>query len=475
MTTPVSSPSSVFRSNAFGVAALIAALFVVTALAIAVGMMWRTSDVLVRQVVASLNIEAEAMTLEFQRFGLERARDSIARKSAIDGPGLYYLENADRQRLAGNMPRIPEALREGDKGGAFTFERSGQTKNGVRGQGVALRVPLGKDAVAFIGREIDDIDGFVRGLRWYLLLAFSALALAAAAAGYAIARRFLNRLGRVNMTVQSIMQGDLTDRVPVSGDGDELDTLAQNLNQMLDRINQLMISLREVSDNIAHDLKTPLNRLRNHAEGALRDPRGGAGYREGLERTIEEADGLIRTFNALLLIARLEAGSLERTAVAFDVGEILDDVSELYEPVAEEHGLTIKTSAPQPVPLTANKQLVVQAVANLIDNAIKYGSKCGTSPDAAKVVTVEARAERDQVLISVGDHGPGIPAADRARVLKRFVRLEQSRTQPGTGLGLSLVAAVARMHGGRIELDDNHPGLRVTLSLPRRVDMQSVA
>ena len=279
--------------------------------------------------------------------------------------------------------------------------------------------------------------------------------------GLAVSRLILNRIEAITGTSRSIMEGDLSRRIPESGGGGELDALAGNLNEMLDRIEGLMSGLREVSDNIAHDLKTPLNRLRNAAEAALRDPRGGEAYREGLERTIEKADDLIKTFNALLLIARLEAGPLEDSVETFDLGRFVEDVSELYTPAAEEAGFALSIEAERDVLVRANRQLIGQAVANLIDNAIKYSR--GGEPGSA--ITVRAYRLGDGAAISVSDHGPGISPGDRERALKRFVRLEASRTKPGTGLGLSLVAAVARLHHGEIRLEDNQPGLKVVLLL----------
>jgi signal transduction histidine kinase len=193
------------------------------------------------------------------------------------------------------------------------------------------------------------------------------------------------------------------------------------------------------------------------------DPRGTDAYREGLEHTIEKADELIKTFNALLLVARLEAGVLEENAEQFDPGELVRDFAELYEPVAEERGLKLALDIAEGSRLTANRQLVGQAVANLIDNAIKYSAKAKDP-----TIAIELHADEDGVEIAVADHGPGIAAGDRERVLKRFVRLEKSRTEPGTGLGLSLVQAVARLHGGAVRLEDNAPGLRVILRIPRR-------
>jgi signal transduction histidine kinase len=232
---------------------------------------------------------------------------------------------------------------------------------------------------------------------------------------------------------------------------------------MLARIEHLLYGVKDVSDNIAHDLKTPLTRLRNRVETAIAGPADAPSYRAALEATIEESDQLIKTFNALLMIARIEAGSPDGAMTEVDADAIVQDVAELYEPVAEETGIDLQVkAAPQPIMIKASRELLGQAIANLIDNAIKYGAPAA----GGARIAISAAREGDSVVLRVADNGPGIPAEDRDRALQRFVRLEKSRTQPGSGLGLSLVAAVARLHHGEIELGDGNPGLVVTLRLP---------
>jgi signal transduction histidine kinase len=293
--------------------------------------------------------------------------------------------------------------------------------------------------------------------------------------GIFVARRVLRRIDAMTGTTQRIMAGDLSGRLPVGRSGDELDRLAENLNAMLERIEALMMGLKEVSDNIAHDLKTPLTRLRNRAEEALAKSSNEVEYRAALERTIEESDGLIRTFNALLMIARAESGQARDNMDNFDAAEVAHGIQELYEPLAEDSGLTLDVKT-QPALLHGNRELISQALANLVENAIKYGQPAPAAQPlgadavlrerAGRDILIEAKRDGDQVLLRVTDHGPGIPEADRKHAIERFVRLEASRTQPGSGLGLSLASAVATLHGGDLRLSDAHPGLRATLALP---------
>ncbi len=453
-------------TQAFRVAAASAAAFLVVATLIVGMLFWQTNTLLTDHVVDELRGEAAELSQEAAGLDPAAFTERIRLRSRTAGTSLYFLADPSGRKLAGNLETIPSEIAGSQTGGVFRYRRDGDADAADR-LGVAIPVAIGAGVNLVIGRDIDDQLALAAQIKRTFLWGFGALALAAVIAGLWAGRSVLSRIDLINATTRSIMAGDLSRRVPVTGSADELDELSQSLNGMLDRIEQLMNGLREVSDNIAHDLKTPLNRLRNGAEAALRESRGADGYREGLESTIEKADDLIKTFNALLLIARLEAGVVEESAEVFDLGRLVRDVAELYEPVAEEAGLALAIETGDGIEIRANRQLVGQAVANLADNAIKYSARVEHGP-VPPVITVKAIARNGSAEISVADRGPGIEAKDRDRALRRFVRLEKSRTQPGTGLGLSLVAAVARLHNGAVALEDNNPGLKVVLTLPRR-------
>ncbi len=441
------------------------AAFLLTAGAILGWLFWQTNEVLTDQVLSAVSSEASEFRHIFDKGGIDAMSATVQARSRPEGPGLYLVADANGVKRAGNLSRIPPELADAAiNGGVFTYEAADAGDAKSQRLGVAMLVRMEKGYITVVGRDIEEQRTFARRVRRVFLFGFGLLALTGLLGGLGAGRLLLGRIERINSTSRSIMEGDLSRRIPLEGSGDEIDGLSENLNAMLDRIVQLMNGMREVSDNIAHDLKTPLNRLRNRAEGALRDPRGCEAYREGLEKTIEEADELIKTFNALLLIARLEAGALEENMTEFDLAALVSDVAELYEPVAEEAGLPFTVDACTAPMVRANRQLIGQAVANLIDNAIKYGRTAKDRQNLTISVTVVAANGKAEIVVA--DRGPGISAEDRERALKRFVRLEKSRTQPGTGLGLSLVAAVARLHGGAVRLEDNAPGLRAVLTLP---------
>ena len=451
-------------TTAFRLATGTAAVFLVIA-GVLIGLLfWQTNAVLTDQVIATLTAEAGSLRNEAQSSNPNALVDAVAARSRPEGPGLYFLADPAGKKLAGNLSRTPPEIETGQPGGVFRYRPNLAAERRDR-LGVAMSLAMPRGERLIIGRDIEDQRAFADGVKRLFIVSFCLLTLAGLATALFISRLVLKRIEGMNIASRQIMAGDFSRRVPLEGSGDELDGLAQNLNAMLDRIEQLMAGLREVSENIAHDLKTPLNRLRNRVEAALRESAGEPAYRETLERTIEESDELIKTFNALLLIARLEAGPLDKPVEAVDLGTLVRDVAELYAPFAEEAGLALDIAARPGPTLKANRQLIGQAVANLIDNAIKYGPAGNRSLELARI-RVDVTVTADEAEIAVADHGPGIAAQNRERALKRFVRLDESRTHPGTGLGLSLVAAVARLHGGRVQLEDNKPGLCVRLILP---------
>lgn len=454
------------RSGAFRAFALYAVFVALLAAAIVAVLFWQTNTLLARMTLQGLAAEAQALARVGGADGMARTGALVAERSQSERLGLYLLLDASGRKLAGNLNRWPPELDDAGHSGLFRYERSGAGEQTLLAVGVPATLADGSRLL--VGRDLEEQRGFISEVRRLLLAGVALLGLTALVGGLVASRPLLARVAGMRRTSEAIMAGRLSERIALDGSSPELDELARSLNAMLDRIEQLLSGLREVSDNIAHDLKTPLTRLRNRAEAALRDGRGAAAHRDGLERTIEEADELITTFNAMLLIARLDAGAFEGSVEAVDLGLMVADVAELYEPLAEERGLSLVLALEPGLVLRANRQLIGQAVANLIDNAIKYGVPPAGSAAPRRIDVRVARAGATSVRIEVGDPGIGIAAADRGRALERFVRLEASRTRPGTGLGLSVVAAVARLHGGNVRLEDNAPGLRVILSLPIR-------
>ncbi|MEZ5776001.1 MAG: HAMP domain-containing sensor histidine kinase [Hyphomicrobiaceae bacterium] len=477
--------TSTFRFMAFYLLA-----FLVLGAMVVGYLFWQTNALVTRQIAETLAVEINSLREQYRLGGAALLASTIEARSAEGGSGLYLLVDGSGRRIAGNLAALPPELGAEDVGGFFTYSPPDTPTGRHVAVGVLVRVP--GNHLLLVGRDAESQRAFAVTARRVAIAGIGAVALLGLLGGLLASRAILRRINAINETSRTIMAGDLSRRVPLTGSADELDRLSANLNLMLDRIEQLMAGLREVSDNIAHDLKTPLNRLRNRAEAALREAGGAEAYRSALERVIEEADGLIATFNALLSIARLEAGASGEGRTAVDLAEVARDAIELYEPLAEEAGIAIEASIADGVVVTGDRQLIGQAITNLIDNALKYGAGCEVAADGAvlsdgsegrhgegretaphhrlsrSAIEVRVTLRDGAGEVSVGDHGPGIPPEDRERVLKRFVRLEVSRSRPGSGLGLSLVAAVARLHGGAVRLEDNGPGLRAVLVLPAR-------
>jgi signal transduction histidine kinase len=444
-----------FRATAFKLTLAILGLSAIGAALVLGVVAWQVITLVDDETRQTIEAEAKGLSEQYDIGGVRQP-----------GSSLYLLTDSAGEPLAGNVAQLPQGVL--DRAGFVDtpYETAGESAPGRRALARIFVLPGGFHLL--VGHDLADrarIGAVMIRAMAISLVFFAALA---ALGALFVARRVLRRIDAMNGSARAIMAGDLTRRLPVSGSDDELDRLARGLNEMLARIDDLMAGMREVSDNIAHDLRTPLTRLRNHAEEALRGDADPAAYRAALERTIEESDGLIKIFNALLLIARAEAGAESAGMSAFDVGETVASVAELYEPLADEYGVALKVEAARGLTIVGNRELIGQAVANLIDNAVKYGAgEAKERPVAGRSeIAVIARRDGETVRIEVADHGPGIPAADRARAIDRFVRLEGARSRPGSGLGLSLAAAVMRLHGGAVRLEDNAPGLKVAVTLP---------
>src|SRR5215470_3774581 len=409
------------RTTAFKLTLVYLTIFVLFAAIVLVYFAWSTRQLINEQITQTVDAEIVTLQDEYDIGGIRRLIFTLDARSRRPDSYLYLLTTAAGEGLAGNVGSLT----------AGVLERSGWTETAYRKledleqtehHALVKIVQLSGGFRMLVGRDLEERDRMhdvvINAGRWSLAI----VVILGIAGGLFVMRRVLQRVDAMTATAQTIMAGDLSGRLPVAGTNDELDRLAGHLNAMLDRIEALMRGLKEVSDNIAHDLKTPLTRLRNRCEEALRTAEDEAQYRAALEGTIEESDGLIRTFNALLMIARAESGQARDNMRDFDAAEVARGVGELYEPVADDKGLLLKIDAPSAAPVRGNQELVSQALANLVDNAIKYAAPAATPASGTPEIKVRAACQGDRVLLTVADNGPGIPAADRARAVERFVR-----------------------------------------------------
>ena len=447
------------RTQAFRIVLVYVVLFALSVTALLAFTYWNTRRTLDGQTDQIVEAELTGLAEQYQHFGLRGLAQSVRNRATHGGQALYLLTDAARRPLAGNLDSWPQTMAAAANIVEFDYERPVDGKLETR-RARGRMLPVTGGLVLLVAQDVHErfltTRMFTTTLPWTVIL----ILLLGLLGGALMSRNMLQRLDAINRTSGEIIAGDLTRRVPRTGSGDEFDTLAENLNRMLDRIERLMKGLREVTDSVAHDLRTPLNRLRNRLEESVARLNASGTQAGEIERAIAETDQLIGTFNALLLIAETDAGTTRAAMTVLDLQSVAADVLELYEPLAEERGVKLNL-APGNVAIEGNRSLIAQALANLVDNAIKYTPEGG-------VVRIATDVGEKRVELSVIDSGPGIPPEDRARVVDRFVRLEASRHSPGTGLGLSLVAAVAHFHNAELALEDNQPtGLKAVLRFPR--------
>lgn len=455
-------PAPLLRTTTFRLALGYLALFAGSVVLLFGFIYWATAGYMGAQLDEAIESEILALSEQYRQRGVDGLATSLRQRLARDpgGSEVYLLADARQRPIIGNLDRWPVAPETRD--GWIEFELTDRTT--PRGHTYLARTRhfvLTGGFHLLVGRDSRTIQEaqrlIIRSLGWGLAITL-ALGLGG---GLLLSRASLRRLEAINRTTREIIAGDLGRRVPVRGSGDDFDQLAQNLNAMLDRIESLMESIRHVSEGVAHDLRSPLTRLRTRLEAAR--PRAGDAEegRRLIDESIEEADQLLATFNALLRIAEIESGRARAEFTTVDLGAVTQGVVDLYEPVAQDRHQSLVATLASDVTVNGDRHLLSQALANLVDNAVKYAPENGHIE-----VTLNKTAEGTQ--ITVADDGPGIPAEFRGKVLDRFFRLDASRSTPGSGLGLSLVAAVADLHGARIEFGDNRPGLKVQLTFPAR-------
>ena len=449
-------------TSTFRLALLYAVLFGASVLALLGVIYWSADQAIERQTSEAIEAEIQALRERYRAAGPSGLTMAIQERSARPRLGnmLYLLATPAGVPLAGNMTAWPSDLRQEDGWLRFAIERRWQTGEVETGEARARSFELPGGLKLLVGRDNRDRVGLrqlmIDGLIWAVL----AIVALGAGGGLLLSRRILGRIDAIARVAEQIRSGAVTARVPLAGSGDEFDRLAETLNRMLDEIERLVRSIRSVTVNIAHDLKSPLARLRGRLEMALRSEETPDGRRIAIERAIEEADGLIATFNALLSIAEAQSGGSAAEMTELDLALLVEDAADLYEPLAEERGMSLTVKGAPGATVRGNRQLLFQALANLIDNALKYAQR-------GAAVAIWAKPLEGGAELGLADSGPGIPEAERERVLEPFVRLDQSRGTPGSGLGLALVRAIAALHGAELKLEENAPGLRVRLVFSR--------
>ncbi len=453
------------RTTTFRLTVLAAFLFAASSGLILYYVYGATARALRAQTDRVLVSEIEAIGGEYKTGGINGLNKAVSVRSSDAEDFLYVLTYADGRPVSGNLDSLPSSFEPGDK--VVLFEYGRQDDEGAietrAARGLAEEFPGG--FILLVGQDVEEDRLVVRRIANEAWTAAGLVLLLGAATGAFLSHRFALRVDALNAVARDVMHGDLERRAPRNNTNDELDTLSANLNEMLDRISRLMASMRSAGDSIAHDLRTPLTRMRNRLEATLASDED----REMvLREVLKEADDLLKTFNAVLRISRLEAGERRSKLVILDPGDVARDLSELYDAVCEDQCIELIVEITGGLQIRGDRAMLSQAFANLLDNAVKY------TPAEGAIALRVRRTQQGEAEISITDTGPGIPAEERERAKQRFVRLEKSRNEPGSGLGLSLVQAIADVHGAKFLLDDgpgstsgDGAGLRAAMVFPK--------
>jgi len=434
---------------------------------------WVTISQLQTQIDAGLRAETAALTRLYGLRGINGLQQTITALSTTKGltesdsgdagPRQYLLTDAHFKSLAGSLSDWPKEISATDMTWATLRIRAQHKQPGLDAEhhhfelrAVAVVLPDGYHLL--VGQSLDELIELRNTILALTIAAVLLVLIVGLMGGALMGHSVARRMQAIMHTADTIMAGDLTQRIPEERHRDEFDALASKLNAMLTRIEHLMKSTREVTENVAHDLRSPLTRLRGRAEMALMKNADTLRQKDALQKVIEETDGIVATLNAILSIAQIESGA-RREWTEVDMTAACHDAAELYEALADEKGMHFSMHIADGVIVKGNRQLLAQTIGNLLDNAIKYTGRGGT-------VNLKLVKQDNDAIVSVSDSGPGIPVELRDKALQRFMRLDASRSQPGSGLGLALVKAVAEQHGAILNLEDNRPGLRIRLSFP---------
>ena len=461
---------SLLRRTPFRLTLLFLALFAAAASAILAWVYFASASEARTKAEREVRGEMQVLTGIYEARGLDALNRAVIDRTLRDNAFLYRLEPADGGWFAGSLTIFPiETLEEDQQWITFPFTETDEEGRVRRPQVRGVQTRLAGGGTLFVGQSLSDTEAYLERLTQALWTAMGIVLLLGLAGGVLVSRNLERAMGRLTRVVTAVQEGDLKARAVVRDSGDELDELGAGLNTMLDRLEGSMASIRHAGDAIAHDLRSPLTRMRAKLEVALMDAE--AGKIDGVDAVqlaLDEADNLLKTFNTVLAIARLQAAAGHTPdPKVFDAADLAADMAELYEPASEDKGLEFSAEIERGLMVEGNQPFLAQALANIIDNAIKY------TPTGGAVMLRARRRSSGEIEYSVTDTGPGVPEADRERVIERFVRLDNSRTEAGSGLGLALVGAVMEAHGGRILLDEGPgeyggfgPGLRVALVLP---------
>ncbi len=453
-------PNRLLASSSFRLSLIYLCLFSASVLILFGFIYWSATDAVTRQTDATVDAEIRGLAEQYQQRGLSGLIESIRRRSAAADAsrGLYLLADENFVPLAGNLSRWPD--KRPDRGGWITFPLEFPDAEGGGVEAGRARVfTLGSRLHLLVGHDIRERSRVAAHIRNMLIAGLAVTIGLAVVGGVLMSRAILGRVDAIDAASREIMAGELSRRIALSGRDDEFDRLAGQLNAMLEQIERLLVGMKQVTENVAHDLRSPLARLRSRLELTLMAQPESEAFRRAIEQSIGEADRLLATFNALLNIAQAESGAARQRFEAVDLAALATDAAELYEPLAEQRDQELSVQVDGPVTIQGDRNLLFQALSNLLDNAIKFAP-----PKTRLGIALGGDAEAAE--LTVWDQGPGIPESARARVLERFYREESSRSTPGSGLGLSLVAAVVGLHGGELHLEDNAPGLRARLRLP---------